>query len=166
MTQQLLYFPLQVHHLDLTSRLPWLKDKQKKFKKEGEEEGEIAAVTAGEEEDEQKEAEIVASELLGTGGENSSGAISEHPLHKATPTDHPASDSLGDILFQYNDGTEPSLPPLPPKDYDLSPADQLSFDLPPRDYPMSADHVKPLEQTGDLISDADYYAQMMNNFNS
>ena len=62
--------------------------------------------------------------------------------------------------YIHGDGMESGLPPLPAKNYDSPVA------LPPRDYPVSPDHVKPLERTGDLISDDDYYAQMMNVLNS
>lgn len=77
-------------------------------------------------------------------------AGSDHPLNQTTST---TDGSVTDISFQgLNSGMESNPPPLPERGYDL----------PPRDYPMSPDHTKPLEQTGDLISDDDYYAQMMN----
>ena len=86
------------------------------------------------------------------------------PPEKTTPTNHTPNPL--EIEFEgQNDGDwSQQQPPLPPKDYDLS----LSpSDLPPRDYPtQSPDHVTQLERTGDLISDDDYYAKMMNAFNS
>lgn len=147
---------LQVHHLDLASKLPWLKQgEQKQSKKEAYKREDSTTVIAGREEaGVGREDELQA---LDTEGDKLSGDISEHSLH---------SSKLGDSPFQFHDdGMDLSLPPLPPKDYDLSPTDLSPLDLPPRDYPMSSDHVKPLEWTGDLISDDDYYAQMMNNIN-
>ena len=130
---------------------------QKKSKKERDDEEESV------EEKEQRVAgvaEVGASQQYAVGTEAISGDITLHNqllTHQAIPTNHTASGSLEDIPFQlHGDGMESGLPPLPAKDYD-SP-----LDLPPRDYPVSPDHVKPLERTGDLISDDDYYAQMMN----
>ena len=75
---------------------------------------------------------------------------------QTTPTDH----TPDPLKIDDNDGNGWDMPPLPPKDY-------LDPDLPPRDYPTTtSEHIKPLEQTGDLISDDDYYAQMMNALNS
>ena len=109
-------------------------------------------------------AEAGASQQHAVDTEAISGEIYLHNqllTHQGMPTNHTHSGSLGDIPFQlHGDGMELGLPPLPAKDYD-SP-----LDLPPRDYPVSPDHVKPLERTGDLISDDDYYAQMMNVVNS
>ena len=150
---------LQVHHLDLSSKLPWLKqDEQKQSRNEADKREESIAVTAATEEagigGEDGSSELQA---LDTERDKLSGDISGHSLH---------SSKLEDSPFQFHsDGMDPSLPPLPPKDYDLGPTDLPPLDLPPRDYPMSPDHVKPLEWTGDLISDDDYYAQMMNNIN-
>ena len=129
-------------------------------------------MTVGEEDKEQRMAgaaastagasvdHVVDTEVITSG-------ISEHSLHnqllmyQATLTYPTASDSPGDVPFQqHGDGMESNLPPLPAKDYD-SP-----LDLPPRDYPVSPDHVRSVEWTGDLISDDDYYAQMMNDLNS
>ena len=142
--------------MDLTSKLPWLKqEEQKQSRKEADKGEESTAVTAGRE-----EAGVGAEDelqVLDNEGDKLSGDTAGHSLH---------SSKLGDSPFQFHDdGMDPSLPPLPPKDYDLSPTDLSPLNLPPRDYPMSPDHVKPLEWTGDLISDDDYYAQMMNNIN-
>ena len=161
----------KVHHLDLKSRLPWLKNKQKNQKEEAVEDEQGVGVT-GEDNDEQRETEVVAeegtSEAQETEGDNFASGISEHSLHsqllihQTTPTDHTPQGSLGKLSFQLqSDGMELRPPTLPPKDYPSQ-----SADLPPRDYPVSSAQPKTHEQTGDLISDDDYYAQMMNDFNT
>lgn len=70
--------------------------------------------------------------------------LPEHTL-QATPTSHTPNNSLVDTP-----------PPLPDKDYDVFPSPP---DLPPRDYSMSPDQP---EQNGDLISENDYYARIIN----
>ena len=128
----------------------------------------------GEVNNKQRETKVVAeegtSEAQETEGENfaSPSGISEHSLHsqllihQTTPTDHTPQGSLGELSFQLqSDGMELRPPTLPPKDYPSQ-----SADLPPRDYPVSTAQPKTLQQTGDLISDDDYYAQMMDDFNT
>lgn len=157
---------LQVHHLDLASKLPWLRD-EKALKKEEDKIGDSVEVNVGTEEA-GVGAEDGSSELHTLNKKDQlSGDISGHSLHiyQAPPTDPTHNSNMGDSLFQSHNGMDPSFPLLPPKDYDLSPTDLPPLDLPPRDYPMSPDHVKPQEWTGDLISDDDYYAQMMNDIN-
>ena len=95
-------------------------------------------------------------------------AISKDSLHQATTTNYTPVGSLVHIP-QDKLGMESGPPLLPEKDYD-SP-----LDLPPRDYPTSSDHADRtqdcltspghVKQTGDFISDDDYYAQMMNILN-
>ena len=160
--------PLKVYHLDLKARLPWLREIEKRKEPLEGEEGVEA------EEERGREAETPAGEgttepvgdLRRKG--DISGSLSEHSLQsqlliqQAPPTDHTPSGSLGDIPFQFHhDGMEQSLPSLPPKDY----PSQLP-DLPPRDYPTPSSHTRPLEQTGDLLADNDYYTQMINTFDS
>jgi hypothetical protein len=136
-----------VHHLDFSSKFAWLKDKVKrkvKDEEEGEEEG-------GHGESQQ------------TGEQNQLETnTTADPPEQTTPTDH-TPDPLKIEFEDDNDGNGWDMPPLPPKDY----LDESLPDLPPRDYPTTtSEHIKPLEQTGDLISDDDYYAQMMNALNS
>ena len=138
-----------MHHLDLTSKLPWLKDKLKTKAEESEESGGCGDSQPTEKENRQHTP-------------HETDTVPDHP-QKTTPTNHTPNPL--EIEFEdENDGNEwDLLPPLPPKDYyDQSPS---LPDLPPRDYPI-ADQIQSVERTGDLISDDDYYAQMMNALNS
>lgn len=131
------YLSPKVHHLDLTSKVPWLKDKLKTSR----------AVGDGDTEEQQREtSDPPPPEVdtpLGTSSELA-------PLHQATPTSHTPNNSVADTPLQ-----DMIPPPLPDRDYDIAPPPP---DLPPRDYPMSPDHS---EQNGDPILDNDYYAQII-----
>ena len=84
------------------------------------------------------------------------------PAEQTTPTNH----TPNPLEIEFEDENEGwDQPPLPPKDYyDLN---SSLPDLPPRDYPATTSEViQTLQNSGDLISDDDYYAQMMNAHNS
>ena len=132
-----------MHHLDLTSKLPWLRQQKKASKKAATDEEMMEGEREGGDGAEDVPLQPETDALVGTS-------------KQATPTSH-APPQLQTVPEGPSGGT---LPPLPPRDYDLSP------DLPPRDYPThSPDQVKQPEQNGDLISDDDYYAHMMNALN-